>query len=121
MTTYLTFADHLVAATNTRAWGTRLEKHVALALARHAHAAPQAIGTVSIHDGPVPMEAVIRLWLPLEVSADYSNTDIRIGLMLLRGCHFLSDTYAEDDVWHAVLTPYLVPAVDAAYREGRAA
>lgn len=121
MTTCLTFADHLVAATNTRAWGTRLEKHVALALARHAHAAPSAIGTVSIRDGEIPMEAVIRLWLTADQRRDYSNTDIRIGLILLRGCHFLSDTYTDDDVWHAVLTPYLVPAVDAAYRERRAA
>lgn len=121
MTTYLTFADHLIAATSTRAFGTRLEKHLALALARHAHAAPSAIGTVSIKDGKIPMEAVIRLWLPLEVSADYGNTDIRIGLILLRGCHFLADTYDDDDVWHAVLSPYLVPAVDVEWREGRAA
>lgn len=108
----LTDTERLRLATNTRQFGTRLERDLARALTNKAAPRPHAIGILQLLDTIVPIEARFRLWMPLDLPYDYTNEDMRCGLILLRSARFLEDHH-DGTTWSAVLTPLLVPAIDA--------
>lgn len=114
MSTYPTATEQLRIATRTRRWNSELERDLANAMAAKAMTRGNAIGHLVVRDTDVPLEARLRLWLPLEISADYGNDDMIRGLMLLRQCHFLSDTH-DGTTWSAMLTPLFVPGIDGAF------
>lgn len=105
----LTNAERLRLAVNTRHYTTAVERDVARALCHAAIPQPHGLGLITVHTS-IPIEARIRVWMPLAIMADYTNADIRCGLAGLRAAGVLAARHA-GPWWIAALAPLVLPVV----------
>lgn len=106
----ITNAERLRLAVNTRQYGSAVERDVMRALCHAALPQPHGLGLITVHTG-IPIEARIRVWMPLAIMAEYGNSDIHCGLIKLREAGVLRDKHA-GPWWIASIAPLVLPVTN---------